>query len=64
MNIRLELSDEKSRRLADLARRLNGDVRDLALASTEELLAKPEDDFDRAAKRVLEKNAELYKRLV
>ena len=63
MNIRLELSDEKSRRLADLARRLNVDVRDLALASIEDLLAKPEDDFDRAANRVLEKNAELYKRL-
>jgi hypothetical protein len=38
-------------------------VSELAKAAINDLLAKPESDFERAASRVLEKNAELYKRL-
>jgi predicted transcriptional regulator len=63
MNISIELSDENSKRLAELARRLNVDVRDLAHAAIDDLISKPSDEFDRAANRVLRKNAELYRRL-
>ena len=47
----------------ELARRLGVDPRELAKAAVNDLLARPADDFDRAAKLVLEKNGELYRRL-
>jgi len=42
---------------------LGVDARELAKAAVNDLLARPADDFDRAAKLVLEKNQELYRRL-
>ena len=63
MTLNLELDEQQVRRLQEAARRLNVSVNDLAKAAINELLAKPDDDFERAAARVLEKNAELYKRL-
>ena len=35
----------------------------IAKAAINDLLAQPEDDFERAPKRVLDKNTELYRRL-
>lgn len=63
MSISIELSEEKSQRLAELARRLNVDVRELAHAAIDDLISRPAIDFDRAANRVVQKNAELYRRL-
>ncbi len=63
MSISLELNDEQSRRLEERARELGVDPRDLARAAVNDLLSRADDDFDRAAKLVLEKNRELYRRL-
>jgi hypothetical protein len=63
MTLNLELDEQQTQRLEEVARRLNVSVNDLAKAAINDLLAKPESDFERAATRVLMKNAELYKRL-
>jgi len=63
MSIALQLDDEQSRRLEQLARELGVDARELAKAAVNDLLSRPADDFDRAARFVLEKNRELYRRL-
>ena len=63
MSISLELSDEQSARLEERARQLGVDPRELARAAVNDLLSRPADDFDRAARFVLEKNRELYRRL-
>jgi Spy/CpxP family protein refolding chaperone len=63
MTLNVELDTQQLERLEEAARRLNISVDDLARAAINDLLAKPESDFERAAARVLQKNAELYKRL-
>ena len=63
MTLNLELDDQQARRLQEAASRLNVSVNDLAIAAINDLLAKPDRDFERAVTRVLEKNTELYKRL-
>jgi hypothetical protein len=63
MTLNLELDEQQTQRLRDVARRLNVSVDDLAKAAINDLLAKPENDFEQAAVRVLKKNAELYGRL-
>lgn len=63
MTLNLELDEQRARRLHEAARRLNVSANDLAKAAINDLLAKPDRDFERAASRVLKKNAELYKRL-
>ncbi len=63
MTISLQLDDEQSRRLLDVARALNVDPSELAKAAINDLVSRPSEDFDRAARHVLEKNRELYRRL-
>lgn len=63
MSVTIELNDEQSKQLEQRASELGVDVRDLARAAVNDLLSRPADDFERAAKYVLEKNRELYKRL-
>jgi len=63
MKLSVEITDEQQRRLAKEAKRLNVAVEDLAGAAVRDLLAEPEGEFQQAAKRVLEKNRELYRRL-
>lgn len=63
MTLNVELDDQQVLRLQEVASRLNVSVSDLAKAAINDLLAKPDTDFDRAATRVLKKNAALYKRL-
>jgi hypothetical protein len=63
MSMSLELSDEQAKRLEERARELGVDPRDLARAAVNDLLSRADEDFDRAAKLVLEKNRELYRRL-
>ncbi|MEQ8786123.1 MAG: hypothetical protein RIC55_07480 [Pirellulaceae bacterium] len=63
MSLNIEIDDQQAQRLQDIARKLNVSVGDLAKAAINDLLAKPESDFERAASRVLKKNAELYRRL-
>lgn len=63
MTISLQLDDEQSRRLLEIARELSVDPSELARAAIHDLVSRPADDFDRAARHVLEKNRELYRRL-
>lgn len=63
MSISVDLTDDESRRLEELAKTLAVDPRDLARAAVNNLLARPAEDFDRAASHVLQKNKILYERL-
>ena len=63
MTISLNLPSDAERRLAEVAKRLNIPLNELAAAAVRDLLAQPADDFEQVANRVLEKNRELYRRL-
>jgi predicted transcriptional regulator len=63
MKLSVEMTDEQQKRLSEEAKRLNVAVEELAGAAVRDLLAEPESAFQQAAKRVLEKNRELYRRL-
>ena len=61
--ITINLSEERLRRLQELAARLGVSPEDLARVSVEELLASSDEKFEEAASYILEKNSELYRRL-
>lgn len=63
LTLNIELDEQQIVRLQAIASRLNVSVGDLAKAAINDLLAKPESEFEQAAARVLKKNAELYRRL-
>ncbi len=63
MKLAIELSEAQERRLAEIAGRLNVPAESLAEAAVRELVAQSDEDFDRVASRILEKNQELYERL-
>ena len=63
MSISLNLTEAQQQQLAELAARLNLSVEQLAEAAVRDLLNRPDDEFEAAVKRVLEKNEELYRRL-
>jgi hypothetical protein len=58
MTLSLSLTGDAERRLAEVAKRLNVPLNDLAAAAIRDLLAQPAEDFDGVARRVLEKNRE------
>jgi antitoxin FitA len=62
-SITINLPDEHLLRLREIADRLRVSPEDLARMSIEELIAQPEESFERAADYVLKKNTELYRRL-
>ena len=63
MTFTLQLDDEQFRRLVEIAQELKVDPSELAKAAITDLVSRQADDFDSAARRVLEKNRELYRRL-
>ena len=63
MTLSLDLPRDAEKRLAEIAKRLNVPLNDLAAAAVRDLLAQPTEDFDAIVRRVLEKNRELYRRL-
>lgn len=63
MTISLQLDEEQSRRLVEVARELQVTPEELAKAVIDDLTSRPSDDFHQAATKVLEKNRELYRRL-
>jgi len=63
MTVSLKLPDDMERRLEETAARLNVPVADLAAAAIRDLLTQPTEEFEDAARRVMEKNDELYRRL-
>ena len=62
--ITIALSDERLRRLRELAKEAKVAPEELVRASVDEWLSRPKEDFAQAADFVLRKNAELYRRLV
>jgi antitoxin FitA len=63
VTIAIQLPDEQAARLAELAARFHLSPEQLAAAQVLDLLSRPDDRFEQAARFVLEKNAELYRRL-
>lgn len=62
-SITIDISEERLAELRKIAAGFNISPAELARISIEELLAQPDEQFDRVAKYVLEKNAALYGRL-
>jgi predicted transcriptional regulator len=62
--IAIRLPEDQAKRLASLAERLQVSVEELATAGVLDLLGAPDEQFNQIVKEVLEKNAELYRRLV
>jgi hypothetical protein len=63
LTISIPLSDERLLKLKELASAANVAPEELLRLNVEEWLSRPREDFARATKRVLEKNAELQSRL-
>lgn len=61
--ITVDLTEDQVSRLRDMASRLGVTTEELARASIVDTLGQPEERFRKAAVHVLEKNAELYRRL-
>ena len=61
--ITITLPAQELTQLRELAQRLNISTEDLARRSIQDFLSRPEEVFDEAVTHVLEKNAELYRRL-
>ncbi len=63
MKLTIDLSSAQAERLRQEAKRLGLAPEELARAAIADLLATPDEEFRRAAERVLRKNEELYRRL-
>jgi len=61
--ITVPLSDERLEQLREIARRVGVAPEELARAGLEDWLRQPHEDFVQGARYVLQKNAELYRRL-
>ncbi len=61
--ITISLPDDRLLKLKEAAAHLGVAPEELVRVSIEELLTRPEEDFNRAVDYVLRKNAELYRRL-
>jgi antitoxin FitA len=59
----IALSDELTIRLRETAERIGVSPEELAQASIADWVGRPREDFIAAARYVLEKNRELYRRL-
>jgi len=61
--ITIVLPDERLSKLKEIADSLGVSPEELVRASVEELLARPDQDFQQAVHHVLNKNVEFYNRL-
>ena len=62
-SITIALPDDRLEQLQELAKQLNISTEEPVRISIDELLSKPDSDFQQAAEFVLDKNDELYRRL-
>ncbi len=62
-SITVTVSDDRLAKLKEIAGRFSISPEDLVRVSIDELLARPDDTFEKAAEYVLNKNSELYRRL-
>jgi hypothetical protein len=63
MKLAFDLTPAEAEKLSAEAERLGVSPEDLARAALSDLLSAPDADFQKAARRVLTKNRDLYKRL-
>jgi predicted transcriptional regulator len=63
VTITVTLSEDRLKKLRELAKQFRIAPEELLRVSVEELIARPQEDFQKALAYVLEKNKELYKRL-
>lgn len=63
MDMTLSISEDRFTKLKEVAKHLNITPEDLVRVSIDELLSRPDEDFKNAVDYVLNKNAELYRRL-
>ena len=61
--ITVHLEEAKAQALREKADRYGLNPEQFLTASLEDLIGQPDNDFDEAARRVLSKNKELYRRL-
>ena len=61
--VTVSLSDEEMRRLEELSKREGFTVEQMVRLGINDFIGQPDESFHIAAKRVMERNAELYKRL-
>jgi len=61
--ITVSLPEKRLAELSEMANQLGVVPEELVRASVEELLTRPEADFEQAMKHVLKESAELYRRL-
>ncbi len=61
--ITVSLPDDRLQKLKEIAMQLGIAPEELVRISIEELLTRPEEEFQRVLEHVLNKNAELYRRL-
>jgi predicted transcriptional regulator len=62
-SITVTVSDDRLAKLKEIANRFSISPEDLVRVSIDELLARPDETFEKAAQYVLNKNSELYRRL-
>ncbi len=63
MTLSIQLPEDAERELRAAAERLNVPIDQLAAAAVRDFVAQPTPEFDEVAWRLLDKNAELYRRL-
>jgi len=63
VTITVTLSEDRLQKLNELAKQFRIAPEELLRVSVEELIARPQADFQKALEYVLETNKELYKRL-
>ena len=63
VTITVTLSEDRLQNLQNLAKQFNIPTEELLRVSFEELVARPQEDFQKALEYVLETYKELYKRL-
>ncbi|MDQ3005133.1 MAG: DNA-binding protein [Anaerolineales bacterium] len=63
VTITVTLSEDRLQKLQNLAKQFNIPTEELLRVSFEELVARPQEDFQKALEYVLETYKELYKRL-
>ena len=61
--ITIELSNERLQKLQEMSLKLGISLEDLIRVSVEDMLAQPDEQFQKISTYVLKKNSELYKRL-
>jgi 16S rRNA U516 pseudouridylate synthase RsuA-like enzyme len=61
--ITIELNEGRLRKLKEMALKYGLSVEELARVGVEDMLAQPDEQFEKSMRYVLKKNEELYKRL-